>query len=136
MEGHSERIAEAGFYIDSIATDGAFVYCLQNDPMGGVFKVPVDGGTTISLGSGYGSPDVNRIHVVDGYVYWNDNFTIYKVSVNGGPVTEIASELKYVTDMVVDGENIFFYDEGLLNRVSVNGGFFDKLTQQIAQMPS
>ena len=120
--GHSERIAEAGFYIDSIATDGAFVYCLQNDPMGVVFKVPVDGGTTISLGYGYGSPGVNRIHVVDGYVYWNDNFTICKVSVNGGPVTEIASELKYVTDMVVDGENIFFYDEGLLNRVSVNGG--------------
>jgi hypothetical protein len=60
----------------------------------------------------------------NGFVYWVDEFTINKVSTQGGTVTVLAQNLSFATDLVVDETDVYFseQDTGLIRKVSINGG--------------
>jgi len=121
--GPVERIGSFPYGIDSIATDGEFVYCL--DELTNVWRIPVNGGEQIALYPIYGGISDGPIRVVGDMVYWaSDHNTIKKVHKNGGGVVTISSTLPFMSDFVVDGENIYFsgQDTGEISRISVNGG--------------
>ena len=118
----TERIAEAYEDVNDITTDGVNVYWIEKY-LGQVKKVPVSGGPITWLGGGAGI--AGPIHVVDNFVYWMDNYdAIKKVSINGGSTTVIASGLPFLSDMTVDGTNVYFSenDTGRIQKVPVNGG--------------
>ena len=117
-----EKIARADFDIQDITTDGVNVYWIEG-PFSTVRKVPVNGGPVTVIGGGYGPP--GPVRVIDGYVYWMDHYdTIYRNSVDGNQFTTIASGLPFLSDMIVDGTNVYFSenDTGRIQKVPVNGG--------------
>ena len=123
MDGsYVEKLARDDFDIQDITTDGVNVYWIE-EPFSTVRKVPVNGGPVTVIGGGYGPP--GPVRVIDGYVYWMDHYdTIYRNSVDGSQFTTIASSLPFLSDMTVDGTNVYFSenDTGRIQKVPVNGG--------------
>jgi len=122
--GLVERIWSFPLYpINSIATDGEFIYCFDN--MTTISKIPVNGGEPIALTPWSPGISDQPIRLVDDIIYWaSDHNTLKKMDKNGDVVVTIASNLPFLSDFVVDGENIFFSenDTGMIRRISVNGG--------------
>jgi hypothetical protein len=123
--GIVETIVAADDGIEDIAIDESNIYWIE-EPISAVRKAPLNGGLVTTLsdhGSGWGPP--GPIRVLNGYVYWMDGFdTIEKVSVAGGPISTLASDLPFLNDFIVDETNVYFseHDTGAIKKISINGG--------------
>jgi hypothetical protein len=121
--GTVEKLIIADNYVGDLTTDGINVYWID-DFFSVVYKIPVNGGTVVILGSGGFGPS-GPIDVDDTHVYLMDHFdTIKKVPISGGSVVTIATDLPFLSDLAVDGTNVYFseQDTGNIKKVSVNGG--------------
>jgi hypothetical protein len=120
--GTADSLAQANFYLWDIATDGAYVYWIDNQPLAQVQRVPVAGGAVQTIGSG---DKAGRIRVVDGYVYWmSHDDTILRVASSGGVVETVADNLPFLSDIACNGQFVFFseQDNGWIYKVPVGGG--------------
>lgn len=130
--GISETVVKGDFYIADLVTDGSFVYWAL-DPQGLVFKAPVDGGTTsLVAGSAPHTGPVNIVRLQNGTLYWLiGNDAILSVPAAGGDVTVVASGLPFVSDFVVDGDDIFFseHDTGDIKRLTIATGAITTLAE-------
>jgi len=122
--GLVERIWSFPLYpINSIATDGEFIYCFDN--MTTISKIPVNGGEPIALTPW--SP-VSQISLS---ASWTILFIGQVITILLRRWIRMVMWLSrlhltylFLSDFVVDGENIFFSenDTGMIRRISVNGG--------------
>jgi hypothetical protein len=121
--GPVRRVAIADFYVRDIATDGAFVYWVE-DPFSTIRRMPVEGGPIETLASGTGPASI--LHLNADYVYWLDhNDVIYRVPKSGGGrQTVVGNGTGTLADFVLDGTNVYFaeWDGGSLCKVPLAGG--------------
>lgn len=121
--GTLERLAIGNFYIQAIATDGAYVYWTEGGGTA-VRRVSVNGGPVTTLAAGLSGP-AGPLAVDATQVYWMHHFSsISKVAVSGGSVVPLATGLPFLTDLTVDGVNVYYSenDSARIRRMSVNGG--------------
>ena len=113
--------------IQSIATDGEFVYF--NDKSCTIWKIPVDGGEALVLAN-YPDHCEGPIRIVGDMIYWAASTSIKKINKNGGSIVTVATDLPYISDLIVDRENIYFSgnDTGKIYRISVNGGSYTTIS--------
>jgi len=123
--------------ITGMAKDGTKVYYVAN---GYLFSVPVAGGTpailipkesidasdpsgnTPVVGAGAGQ----HVSVNGAFVYWTNALSVYKLSVQGGTPTVLATFSTngddYSGDAISDGTNVYYLLDSDLWRVPVEGG--------------
>ena len=103
----------------NIGVDGTNVY--WKDGSGAIRKAPKAGGTITNLVTGV-SPDFTM--TIDSVnVYWQDNCSVSKVSINGGPESDIDPGLGSIWDIVADGTNVYLSGGGSIIRETINGAF-------------
>jgi len=120
--GPADSLAQANFYIWDVATDGAYVYWIDNEPLANVERVPVGGGAKEKLGAG---DKAGRMRLAGGWVYWTSHDdTILRVPAGGGAVETLAGGLPFLSDIACDGEFVFFseQDTGRIRKVAAGGG--------------
>jgi len=122
--GKSEVIAVGGFYVSDLATDGAYVYWVQKDPLATVARVAVDGGPVqvLASGAGPGGP----LHLDADYVYWmNANSDVRRVAKGGGAVQTVLGPIAgMLTDFTIAGGSLLFaeWDGVIFASAPVAGG--------------
>lgn len=115
----------------NVASDGSFVYWVENTSNGNVKKISVNGGSITTLASGLSYP--TAIKVDASFVFWiernnGSNGTLKKVSINGGTVTELVTGLQNAQNhFALDNNNIYWGDGksgggGVIKKVSKDGG--------------
>ena len=123
LSRHRKRLVIGDFYIRDVASDGAFVYWVE-DPSSTVRKVSVNGGPIVTLATGSGPASIIRL--TPDYVYWLDHYDVVKrVSKNGGGVESVAGPVAGgLTDFVLDGAYVYLseQDGGVIGRVPLAGG--------------
>jgi hypothetical protein len=105
-----------------IVVDSTSVYWAG---LGGlVQKTDKNGGTVTDLTSPDLSRDISGLAVDTASVYWTDKAfgALYKVGINSGPVTTLATGLTSHFTPVVDSASVYWIDNGSLQKVGVNGG--------------
>ena len=121
--GAVERIVISDFYVRDVATDGAFIYWVE-DSMATVRKISPNGGPVTTLGSGSGPAGIIRLDAT--HVFWMDHEdTIRQVPKGGGGVVSVVGPVAGgITDFVVNGANVFFseWDGARIRQTSVSGG--------------
>ena len=124
--GLPESVAAATDAIESLAADATHVYWVQA-PFGSLYRAPVDGGPPELIGmpppmhAGPGGP----VHVRGGRVFWMSHFTgIFSVAVGGGSVQPVVAGDAFLSDFVVDDNDVFYteHDGGRVLRVPRAGG--------------
>ncbi len=112
--------------IQGIATDGEFVYF--NDKSCIIWKIPVDGGEALVLAN-YPDHCEGPIRIVGDMIYWAAATSIKKINKNGGSIVTVATDLPYISDLIVDREYIYFSGTGgKIYRISVNGGSYTTIS--------
>ena len=119
----AERLASLPVVsITGIATDGRFVYVVDMDSR--VWKVPASVGEPVPLVETRGFMG-GPITVAGEWIYWGDDAQfIRKVMKDGSGFGTAVGGVAFPSDIVADGQNIFFseQDTGNIRRVSVDGG--------------
>jgi hypothetical protein len=120
--GTPVSVGSAAFYITGLATDVERVYWSE-DPFATVQSAPAIGGnaTTLASGSGPGGP----VAVSGDFVYWADSFVrILRVPTTGGTTEVVATDIAFLSDLVVDPSGVYFseQDSGRIRRVPLQGG--------------
>jgi len=91
-----------------------------------VHKVSVDGGpVTLLAASPTSGGSIGIVRLGSGRVYWaRDPFVIYSVAATGGAVQTVTSNLAFISDFVVDADNVYFSEEdsGDIRRVPLDAG--------------
>jgi len=120
--GPVTRMAIGYSYITGVATDGAYVYWVEDAGYSIVRRIPVGGGPVTTLGSGPGPAGQIRIDATQ--VYWLGALrTISRVPKAGGAATVVVDSVT-ITDFVVDKVNLYYaeWDGGRIRKVPVAGG--------------
>ena len=112
--GSTVLYTNVAFAMEGIAVDGTNIYWITGQ--GDVFQMPKAGGTVTSLFGGAVGAIVPKIAIDSSYVYWananSSSFsppgTIYRTPIGGGPVTDIVTNLNFVSNLTVDGTNVYW----------------------------
>ena len=130
--GPFERVAIGDFKISDVATDGTYVYWVE-DPLATVRKVLPQGGPITTLASGSGPAGAMRLDST--HVYWMDHVdTIKRVPKIGGSVATVVGPVAgLLTDFVVNGSNVFFseWDGARIRQTPVSGGAITTLESRV-----
>jgi hypothetical protein len=123
---------DPGQLIGSVGSDGAYLYWFCPKTAQSVFsmlqKMPINGGPIETLVTDLNSPNGK---LMGRYYFWieevpglNRSYQISKVSLDTGAVSQIASDIRWVSYWTTDGTNVYFSDQdsGNVYRVSANGG--------------
>ena len=117
----------------TVAVDAFNAYWIEGGPTGGIegygriAKIPLGGGEVriaiggISADSGEQTPLTSD----DSDIYIGDRFTIKKISSIGGPIEYLFTTYFYIRDIVTDGINIYWLEDGptpLIRKMPVSGG--------------
>ena len=109
-------------YVTGVATDGVYVYWVEDAGYSIVRKIPVGGGPVTTLASGPGPAGAIRIDALQ--VYWmGGERTISRVPKTGGAPSVVVDSVT-MTDFVVDKVNLYYaeWDGGRIRKVPVAGG--------------
>ncbi len=128
--GAAERLAIGYFYVRDLATDGQYVYWVEDGGLSLVYKMAVNGGPIIPLGSGPGP--AGRIRLDATHVYWlAHEDEIDRVPKAGGPTERVAGPIPgSVTDFAIDGTSIYLseWDQATIVKTPLSGGAITPLT--------
>ncbi len=107
-----------------LAVDSTHVYWVGFGD-GTVKKVPLGGGTVVTLTSGQVSPV--GITVDSTHVYWTDRdaLTVMKVPLAGGAPVTLATNQHYASDIAVDSTHVYWTNHdgaGAVMRIPLEGG--------------
>ena len=118
--GTVEFVARGLDQIVSLAADSDAVYWLGM-ARGNLYRLSHLDGVTTLLCMGNGSADHLRL--------WNDTLfwaegadKILAAPVSGGPAREVAADTGIISDLVVDGDGVFFASGGAIRKVPHGGG--------------
>lgn len=87
-------------------------------------KTPVSGDQVTTLASGFKS-DFAPLAADSHHVYVADSWTVKRVSLEGGPVEELAVGDFYIEDLATDGDQVYWVEQGpssIVRKVPVQGG--------------
>jgi hypothetical protein len=115
----------------AVAVDSNFVYWVTSDnsnpTAGGVFKVPIDGGSVITLVDG-GENLPNDVKIDSTAIFWDDHGSdlIRRAALDGTNVDTVADASVGVSapqQMAIDGQNIYWPDRfnGSIQKAPLNG---------------
>ena len=95
--------------------DGAWIgYWSEADSQ--LKKIPVSGGTPVTLTDTVGDPTGRPFWGADGTILWGQNATVMQVSANGGPpevlIEDSGASLTYGPRILPDGRSVLFQAEG------------------------
>ncbi len=105
----------------AIAVDLSYVYF--TDDLNNIKRVPVNGGTVTTIGSG--NPSAMTLYGNDLYWVEYSSGTVKKMPKNGGTVTTLASGSNSPAGITTDGSNVFWIEftwPGSVKKVPINGG--------------
>jgi hypothetical protein len=120
-QGGVRTFVAYGLAVELIVRDG-YVYWISGGVPGGVYRVPVGGGTTETLWEGDGDP---RDMALDAqYVYWADSYqrNVNRVPLAGGMVTAVVTLQTALNAVEVDGANLYWYAGSTLYKNRLGGG--------------
>lgn len=124
-----ETVAYGGEEISAIASDGTYLYWIQRT--GGLYRVPVTGGTSVLLSSTPMFSEIGPIRVAGGFVFWLENgSTIKRVPITGGMPVLVTSGVT-LSDFVTDGDYLYLSRlDGAISRQAAAGGAPTTLIQR------
>lgn len=121
--------------INNVYTDGTSIYFLVQQQLKkmsqttGIVETLANGLICDNVGNNNDSLFNGRyLYCVDAGSYGSGN-KFFRVSLDSGAVSQIASNIGYVSDWTTDGTNLFYsnQDSGVVYRVSVSGGVVSKM---------
>jgi hypothetical protein len=108
-----------------MALDGGTVYTLtgSSSPYS-LVAIPASGGTETTIAASSVTPTnvagSRRMIVADGYVYWAEPGSIWRIPVSGGTAQRLANGLgSSINTLVRDGAYLYFIDAGSIKRFAV-----------------
>jgi hypothetical protein len=118
-------LASNQMFPNGVAIDATNAYWV-NAVQGTVKKVPLAGGTPVTLASGQPTASAAAIAVDAAGIYWTNaaTGTVMKVPLDGGTPTTLASKHGYPYAIAVDATSVYWtdYDEANVMRVPKGGG--------------
>jgi len=122
-----------------VKTDGVNVYWSEFSSPGKIWRVSVNGGTPVLLGTQVNNRGV-AIDPTSSNVYWGENVfvnagRIDSAPANGGPPTNLVTGLNNVWDVAADGTSVFWIEDrtgGVVRQVTISGGSPATLASNLA----
>lgn len=107
--------------VAGMAADTTSVYWVEKRTNGQVMKASLSTGRAQVLASGRENPSAVTTDAT--FVYWvEDDKAIFKMPVNGGSITSLASGLSGIGQLVTDGAELFWTQGGSILHMPVQGG--------------
>lgn len=134
MGGMMMALAGGGGALD-LAIDSTSVYFIVGGNPTAVQKVPLAGGGVVTLAA---STSARGIFVDATSVYWTDDVagTVSSVPIDGGAVTQIASQQATPLDVVVDAFNAYWRNSDSVMKAPTGGGAPVVLAKQSINTPT